>query len=119
MLNAVNAARRNRFQRRDIHRTLIVLSFTQSNDIILDRAARGTLFNRRLKFTANAMVSRRRDNEVRAAKTARLIGPAFGMTKDNEGHVRPLMPRTFTSLSQAEEEKGQSRIYLGIHWAFD
>jgi hypothetical protein len=42
-----------------------------------------------------------------------------GMTKDNEGNVRPLMPRTFTSLSQAEEENGQSRIYLGIHWAFD
>ena len=29
------------------------------------------------------------------------------------------LPRTFTSLSQAEEENGQSRIYLGIHWAFD
>jgi PAP2 superfamily len=42
-----------------------------------------------------------------------------GETTDNEGEVRPLIPRSFTSLSQAEEENGQSRIYLGIHWSFD
>lgn len=42
-----------------------------------------------------------------------------GVTKDNEGNTRPLVPRSFTSLSQAEEENGQSRIYLGIHWSFD
>jgi hypothetical protein len=42
-----------------------------------------------------------------------------GVTRDNSGHVRPLMPRRFSSLSQAEEENGQSRIYLGIHWSFD
>jgi hypothetical protein len=42
-----------------------------------------------------------------------------GTTVDNAGIVRALKPRTFSSLSQAEEENGQSRIYLGIHWAFD
>jgi hypothetical protein len=42
-----------------------------------------------------------------------------GVTRDNAGAVRPLVPRTFSSLSEAEEENGQSRIYLGIHWAFD
>ena len=42
-----------------------------------------------------------------------------GVTHDHDGTTRPLVPRSFTSLSQAEEENGQSRIYLGIHWAFD
>lgn len=42
-----------------------------------------------------------------------------GITQDNEGNARPLISRSFSSLSQAEEENGQSRIYLGIHWAFD
>ena len=41
------------------------------------------------------------------------------LTRDNDGSVRPLMPRSFSSLSEAEEENGRSRIYLGIHWAFD
>jgi len=43
-----------------------------------------------------------------------------GVTVDNtSGQVRPLSPRTFASLSEAEEENGQSRVYLGIHWYFD
>ena len=42
-----------------------------------------------------------------------------GVTTDIGGHVRPLLPRSFATLSQAEEENGQSRIYLGIHWSFD
>jgi PAP2 superfamily len=42
-----------------------------------------------------------------------------GRTRDNNGNLRPYRPRSFLSLSQAEEENGQSRIYLGIHWSFD
>jgi PAP2 superfamily len=42
-----------------------------------------------------------------------------GVTRDNQGQVRPLAPRAFSTLSQAETENGRSRIYLGIHWAFD
>jgi hypothetical protein len=42
-----------------------------------------------------------------------------GITRGNDGNIRPLIPRSFSSLSQAEEENGQSRIYLGIHWKFD
>lgn len=42
-----------------------------------------------------------------------------GSTVDNQGHTRPFLPRYFSALSQAEEENGQSRIYLGIHWSFD
>jgi hypothetical protein len=42
-----------------------------------------------------------------------------GITKDNEGNVRPAKPRTYMRLSQAELENAQSRIYLGIHWNQD
>lgn len=49
-----------------------------------------------------------------------LVSDEFnGVTRDNEGNVRPRIPRSFSSLSEAEEENGQSRIYLGIHWSFD
>ncbi len=42
-----------------------------------------------------------------------------GLTRGNDGIGRPFLPRSFSSLSQGEEENGQSRIYLGIRWAFD
>lgn len=42
-----------------------------------------------------------------------------GVTTDANGVPRSLAPRSFTSFSQAAEENGQSRIYLGIHWSFD
>jgi hypothetical protein len=42
-----------------------------------------------------------------------------GVTRDNQGNVRPLLPRSFQTFSQAEEENGMSRIYLGVHWMFD
>ncbi len=42
-----------------------------------------------------------------------------GITRGADGNVRPIVARTFHSFSEAAEENGQSRIYLGIHWAFD
>jgi len=42
-----------------------------------------------------------------------------GETLANDGTIRPRVPRRFATLSEAEEENGQSRIYLGIHWSFD
>jgi hypothetical protein len=42
-----------------------------------------------------------------------------GVATDNMGNPRPLLPRSFQNLTQAEDENGQSRIYLGIHWSFD
>jgi hypothetical protein len=41
------------------------------------------------------------------------------ITKDQNGNPRPLIPRSYNSFSQAAEENGMSRIYLGIHWVFD
>lgn len=50
----------------------------------------------------------------------RLVSDEFnGVTRGNDGKIRPLIPRTYQSFTQAEEENGQSRIYLGIHWSFD
>ncbi len=39
----------------------------------------------------------------------------FTLTSDN----LPGLPRTFNTLTQAELENAESRIYLGIHWQFD
>ena len=49
-----------------------------------------------------------------------LVSDEFnGVTLDHDGNVRPLIARSFASFSAAEQENGQRRIYLGIHWAFD
>jgi hypothetical protein len=42
-----------------------------------------------------------------------------GITRGMDGKVRPVVARTFGSFSQAAQENGQSRIYLGVHWGFD
>lgn len=42
-----------------------------------------------------------------------------GATTDERGNVRPARTRSFSTLSQAIRENGQSRIYLGVHWQFD
>jgi hypothetical protein len=41
------------------------------------------------------------------------------ITVDQNGHPRPLLPRTYNYFSQMAGENAQSRIYLGIHWHFD
>jgi hypothetical protein len=42
-----------------------------------------------------------------------------GVTRDDTGMVRPPVTRSYTNLSQPEQEVHDSRIYLGIHWRFD
>lgn len=43
-----------------------------------------------------------------------------GTTTDNNGAVRPRIPRTFPGgLWQMIEENGRSRVYLGVHWVYD
>ena len=42
-----------------------------------------------------------------------------GVTRGVDGEVRPVVERSFSNLTEAKLENAQSRIYLGIHWAFD
>jgi hypothetical protein len=41
------------------------------------------------------------------------------ITVDQNGHARPLLPRTYNFFSQMAGENAQSRVYLGIHYEFD
>jgi hypothetical protein len=41
------------------------------------------------------------------------------VTVDDNGHPRPLLPRTYNFFSQMAGENAQSRVYLGIHYEFD
>ncbi len=47
------------------------------------------------------------------------VSDEYNGTTRADGLIRPLIPRSYRSLSEAEEENGQSRIYLGIHFSFD
>jgi hypothetical protein len=42
-----------------------------------------------------------------------------GVTLDQFGMVRPLIPRSFDTLSQAAAENAASRVFNGVHWRFD
>lgn len=42
-----------------------------------------------------------------------------GLNKDVSGATRPLISLHFARLSDAEQQNGESRIYLGVHWQFD
>ena len=42
-----------------------------------------------------------------------------GTTLDQFNRVRPLLSRSFSSLSQASAENAASRVFNGVHWRFD
>jgi hypothetical protein len=86
-----------------------------------------TVGQRQLNLTMDQLVALStlgaRHTQCGAGQSHKSIGGggiAMGpRTRDNHGNVRPLPPRRIASLSEAEEENGQSRIYLGIHWSFE
>ena len=42
-----------------------------------------------------------------------------GKNKDVYGYLRPRQPAHFSSLSDAEQSNGLSRIWIGVHWRYD
>ena len=42
-----------------------------------------------------------------------------GVTTDSTGRPRPFLPRSFSSLKEAEAENARSRTFIGIHWRHD
>jgi hypothetical protein len=59
------------------------------------------------------------DNVTFTFTSDELNGKTIGVDANGNPYVRPLIPMTFTSFSQAAYQNAESRIYLGIHWAFD
>ena len=85
--------------------------------LILDRRAEGAAERLRPGCTG-AGESSGGLGPVHCLGNARRFGERL-VTKDADGHVRPVVKRTFQSFTQAKVENTQSRIYLGIHWHFD
>ena len=70
-------------------------------------------------YRGYTQLERARGNTSVNAAVAQAAHDTLAALFPSQGNVRPLLPRSFSSLSQAEDENGQSRICLGIHWRFD
>ncbi len=42
-----------------------------------------------------------------------------GLNRSDTGKLMPFRPRYYASLTDAEKENAESRIYIGVHWQFD
>ncbi len=42
-----------------------------------------------------------------------------GLNYNDLGQLQPYLPQTFATLSEAEYQNSESRIWIGVHWQFD